>query len=174
MNILIYLNIFRYEYSFVSYSYHFSDTNIFGYSFVLLFWYKYILVFVRVIFLIRIYSDIRSYRFLDINIFEYSFVSKIHIRHTLLQTLDMYVSHLLLWEPRDARPCHHCQSHRHQQRVQTEQPEALQHQLPGCSSWAEDSHSEMFSFHLAALQWSIWPFSLLHKVTSLVNFHTEG
>ena len=109
-----YSNIFLYEYSFVSYSYHFfdtnifgyslfvsffliqiysdirsycfSDTNIFGYSFVLLFWYEYIRIFVRIIFLIRIYSDIRSYRFFDKNIFEYSFVSKIYIRHTLTQT----------------------------------------------------------------------------------------
>ena len=58
-------------------SYHFFDTNIFGYSFVSSFWYKYIRIFVcivfcyefirifiRIIFLIRIYSDIRSYRFL--------------------------------------------------------------------------------------------------------------
>ena len=38
----IYSNIFRYEYSFVSYLYHIFYTNIFGYSFVLFFWYKYI------------------------------------------------------------------------------------------------------------------------------------
>ena len=62
---------FQYEYSFVSYSYCF-------------FLYEYILIFIRIIFLIRIYSDICSYRFLDINIFEYSFVSKIYIRHTLV------------------------------------------------------------------------------------------
>ena len=34
-DIRIYSNIFRYEYSFVSYSYNFFDANIFGYSFVL-------------------------------------------------------------------------------------------------------------------------------------------
>ena len=62
-DIRIYSNIFRYEYSFVSYSYHFCDANIFGYSFVLFFWFEYIRIFVRIIFLIRIYSDIRSYRF---------------------------------------------------------------------------------------------------------------
>ena len=33
-----YSNIFRCEYSFVSYSYNFFDANIFGYSFVLFFW----------------------------------------------------------------------------------------------------------------------------------------
>ena len=36
-NLRLISNIFRYEYSLVSYSYHFSDTNILGYSFVLLF-----------------------------------------------------------------------------------------------------------------------------------------
>ena len=40
---------FQYEYSFVSYSYRF-------------FLYKYIRIFVRIVFLIRIYSDIHSYR----------------------------------------------------------------------------------------------------------------
>ena len=55
--------------------------------FVSFFWYEYIRIFIRIAFLIRIYSDIRSYRFLDINIFEYSFVSKIYIRHTLSQML---------------------------------------------------------------------------------------
>ena len=58
-------------------SYHFSDTNIFGYSFVSTFWiriysdirscqlfgYEYIRIFVRGKILIRIYSDIRSYQF---------------------------------------------------------------------------------------------------------------
>ena len=48
-DIQIYLNIFRYEYLFVLYSYHFFDTNIFGYFFVLFF-------------SIRIYSNIRSYQ----------------------------------------------------------------------------------------------------------------
>ena len=48
-DIRIYSNIFRHEYSFVSYSYPFFDTNIFGHSFVLFF-------------SIRIYSDIRSYQ----------------------------------------------------------------------------------------------------------------
>ena len=62
MNLFVHSNVFRYEYSFVSYSYHFFDTNIFGYSFVLLF-------------LIRIYSDICSYHLFDMNIFGYSFVS---------------------------------------------------------------------------------------------------
>ena len=65
--------------------------------FISFFWYEYIRIFIRIAFLIRIYSDIRSYHlfdtnifgysfvsFLDINIFEYSFVSKIYIRHTLL------------------------------------------------------------------------------------------
>ena len=47
-------------------------------------WYEYIRIFDRIIFLIRIYWDIRSYHFLDMNIFEYSFVSKIYIRHTLV------------------------------------------------------------------------------------------
>ena len=61
-DIRIYSNIFRYEYSFVSYSYHFFDANIFRYSFVL-FFFK------------RIYLDIRSYHFFDTNIFRYSFVS---------------------------------------------------------------------------------------------------
>jgi len=56
----MYSYIFRYKYSFVSYLYHSSDANIFGCSFVLLF-------------LIRIYSDIRSYHFFDTNIFGYSF-----------------------------------------------------------------------------------------------------
>ena len=85
MNVFVYSNIFRYEYLFVSYSYHLFDTNIFGYSFVSFFWYKYIRIFIRIIFLIWIYSDIRSYCFLEKNIFEYSFVSKIHIRHTLVR-----------------------------------------------------------------------------------------
>ena len=34
MNLFVYSNIFQYEYPFVSYSYHFFYTNIFGYSFV--------------------------------------------------------------------------------------------------------------------------------------------
>ena len=58
--------------------------------FVSFFWYEYIRIFIRIIFLIRIYSDIRSYRFLYINIFEYSFVSKIYIRHTLLLVLTEF------------------------------------------------------------------------------------
>ena len=49
-DIRMYSNIFRYEYSFVSYSYHFFDANIFGYSFVLLFCYEYIRIFVRIVF----------------------------------------------------------------------------------------------------------------------------
>ena len=62
-NIFEYLNIFDPNiYSDIR-SYHFFDTNIFGYSFVSKF-------------LIRIYSDIRSCHFLDTNIFGYSFVSK--------------------------------------------------------------------------------------------------
>ena len=48
-DIQIYLNIFRYEYSFVSYSYHFFDTNIFGYSFVKHL-YIYLFIFDRIIF----------------------------------------------------------------------------------------------------------------------------
>ena len=43
--------------------------------FVSFFWYEYIRIFVRIAFLIRIYSDIRSYHFFDTNIFGYSFVS---------------------------------------------------------------------------------------------------
>ena len=68
-DIWMYLNIFRYKYSCVSYSYNFSYTNIFGYLFVSFF-----------------YTNIFGYSFvsfLDKNIFEYSFVSKIYIRHTL-------------------------------------------------------------------------------------------
>ena len=34
MNLFVYSNIFQYEYPFVSYSYHFFYTNIFGYSLV--------------------------------------------------------------------------------------------------------------------------------------------
>ena len=55
-----YSNIFCHEYSFVSYSYPFFDTNIFGHSFVLFFF--------------------------NTNIFGYSFVSKFHIRHTMRET----------------------------------------------------------------------------------------
>ena len=62
------------KYSFISYSYSFFYMNVFGYSFVSFFLYKYIRIFVHIIFLIQIYSDIRSYCFLDINIFKYSFV----------------------------------------------------------------------------------------------------
>jgi len=51
------------------------DTNIFVYSFVLIFCYEYIRIFVRIKILIRIYSDIRSYLNFDTNIFGYSFVS---------------------------------------------------------------------------------------------------
>ena len=50
--------------------------------FVSFFWYEYIRIFIRLAFLIRIYSDIPSYCYLDINIFEYLFVSKIYICHT--------------------------------------------------------------------------------------------
>ena len=61
-------------------SYHFSDTNIFvrvnflgtnifAYSFVARFWYEYIRIFVRIIFFIRIYSDIHWYCFLDMNMY---------------------------------------------------------------------------------------------------------
>ena len=73
----------------------FGYSNIFKYFpirifvriiFVSFFWCEYIKIFIRIVFFIRIYSDIRSYRFLDINIFKYSFVSKIYIRHTLLRS----------------------------------------------------------------------------------------
>ena len=61
-NIFEYSNIFYPNiYSGIR-SYHFSHTNIFGYSFVSTFW-------------IRIYSDIRSWQDFDSNIFGYSFVS---------------------------------------------------------------------------------------------------
>ena len=43
--------------------------------FVSFFWYEYIRIFIRIAFLIRIYSDIRSYHLFDTNIFGYSFVS---------------------------------------------------------------------------------------------------
>ena len=71
----------------------FSDTNIRLYHiFVSSFWYNYIRIFVRMIFLTQTYSDICSYRFLDIDIFEYLFVSKFHIRHTLdLKILECQV-----------------------------------------------------------------------------------
>ena len=36
---------------------------------------KYIRIFVRIVFLIRIYSDIHSYHYFDTNIFVYSFIS---------------------------------------------------------------------------------------------------
>ena len=49
---------------------------VFGHSFVWIFWYKYIRIFVRVKKFIQIYSDIRSCHFHDMNIFGYSFVSK--------------------------------------------------------------------------------------------------
>ena len=65
--------------------------------FVSFVWYEYIRIFVRIIFLIRIYSDIRSYRFLDINIFEYSFVSKIYIRHTLIWNTCITQNMLVGW-----------------------------------------------------------------------------
>ena len=62
----------------------FGYSNIFEYFpirifvriiFVSFFWCEYIQIFVRIVFLIRIYSDIRSYHFFDTNIFGYSFVS---------------------------------------------------------------------------------------------------
>ena len=43
-------------------SYHFFDTNIFGYSFVSFFWYEYIRIFVRIVFWKKIYSNIHSYQ----------------------------------------------------------------------------------------------------------------
>ena len=76
-DIRIYLSIFRYEYSFVSYLYHFFDTNIFGYSFVC-------------IFLIRIYSYIRSYHFFYTNIFGYSFVWSLIFEYTCHHFFDYY------------------------------------------------------------------------------------
>ena len=71
-NIFEYSNIFDPNiYSDIR-SYHFLDTNIFGYSFVSKNF-------------IRIYSDIRSCHFLDTNIFGYSFVSKsIRMSHSAL------------------------------------------------------------------------------------------
>ena len=50
----------------------FFDTNIFGYSFVSFFLYKYIQIFVLIVFLYR-------------NIFKYLFLSKFYIHHTLNQ-----------------------------------------------------------------------------------------
>ena len=108
LDILIYSNIFRYEYSFVSYSYHFFDANIFRYSFVLFFWYEYIRIFIRFIFLyeyirifiriiffIWIYSDIRSYHFFDKNIFGYPFMPNflkwIYSNIRLYQYFDMNI-----------------------------------------------------------------------------------
>ena len=59
-------------------SYHFLDTNIFGYSFVSTFW-------------IRIYSDIRSWQDFDSNIFGYSFVS---IFRTQTDSEDVFIDFL--------------------------------------------------------------------------------
>ena len=56
-------------------SYHFLDTNIFGYSFVSTFW-------------IRIYSDIRSWQDFDSDILGYSFVS---IFRTQTDSDDVFV-----------------------------------------------------------------------------------
>ena len=54
-----------------------SVTNIFEYSNIRIFLIRiFIRTFVRIIFCIRIYSDIRSYRNFVTNIFGYSFVSK--------------------------------------------------------------------------------------------------
>ena len=64
----------------------FSNTKIRSYHIIFL--YKYIWIFIRIIFLIRIYSDMRLYRFWDINIFKYSFVSKIYIRQNLIWKCD--------------------------------------------------------------------------------------
>ena len=50
---------------------------------------------IHILFLIRIYSDIRSYCFFfNTNIFGYSFVSKFHIRHTMVQVWARFVSKL--------------------------------------------------------------------------------
>ena len=43
--------------------------------FVSFFWYKYIRIFIRIVFFIQIYSYIRLYHFFYTNIFRYSFVS---------------------------------------------------------------------------------------------------
>ena len=66
-------------YSNIFYTNIHSDIRLYQFSL-----YEYIRIFVRIIFLIWIYSDIRSYCFLDINVYEHSFVSKIYIRHTLV------------------------------------------------------------------------------------------
>ena len=77
-NIFEYSNIFDPNiYSGIR-SYHFSDTNIFGYSFVSTFW-------------IRIYSDIRSWQDFDSNIFGYSFVS---IFRTQTDSEDVFIDFL--------------------------------------------------------------------------------
>ena len=62
----------------------FGYSNIFEYFlpwifvriiFVSFLWYEYIRIFIRIAFLIRIYSEIHSYHLFDTNIFVYSFVS---------------------------------------------------------------------------------------------------
>ena len=50
-----YLNIIWYKYSFVSYSCNHLDTNIFWYSFVLFFWYKFIQIFICIVFYTNIF-----------------------------------------------------------------------------------------------------------------------
>ena len=79
-NIFEYSNIFDPNiYSGIR-SYHFLNTNIFGYSFVSTFW-------------IRIYSDIRLCQDFDSNIFGYSFVS---IFRTQTDSEDVFVDFLCI------------------------------------------------------------------------------
>ena len=89
------LRSIREEYSFVSYSYHFFNTNIFGYSFVS-FFYTNIFGYSFVLFFIRIYSDIRSYCFFPyeyIRIFvriEISYSSHYAMESLMVQCVVIY------------------------------------------------------------------------------------
>ena len=78
----IYVSYLLVKYLIQIYSYIriFSVRNIRSYHIRIIFLYEYIRIFVRIIFLIRIYSDIRSYCFFDTNIFGYSFVLFFSIR----------------------------------------------------------------------------------------------
>ena len=74
---------------------YFLYEYLFGHSFISIFWYEYIRIFVRIIFLIRIYLDIRSYQnytllecdeYLKIRIFV-SFLIRMFIRITFVSFL---------------------------------------------------------------------------------------
>ena len=82
--------------------------NIFGYSYVSYFCYRYIWLFIPIIFLIQLYLDINFYHMFDTNIFGYLFVSyfcykyiRIFVRIKINKNVTLWCEHCKVWLSHD-------------------------------------------------------------------------